>query len=135
MHGQGKAYLPHVHRSMTLCPGPRYSRAERASLIRQPVKNNFCRLIFRQLRLLTQRPHCGPLSRIPRPRRNRYVPISLGLKRSWFYRRDFMARSISRCASRLAADSRLSYSFLPLHRPSSTLTREFLKYRERGISA
>lgn len=47
--------------------------------------------------------------------------------------RSFMTRSISRFASLLAISSRLSCSFLPLHRPSSSLTREPLKYRLRGM--
>ena len=38
------------------------------------------------------------------------------------YLRDFLARSMSRAASRAAAVSRLSYSFFPRHSPSSTLT-------------
>ena len=39
----------------------------------------------------------------------------------------FIARSICRFASRSAAEARLSYSFLPLHRPTFTLTRLPLK--------
>ena len=34
----------------------------------------------------------------------------------------FIARSMSRLASRSAMEARLSYSFLPLHNPKSTLT-------------
>lgn len=108
-------------------PEPWSSQAGRASLIRQPVKNNRCCLIYKQLRLLRQRPHCRPLSRLQHPRRTRYVPI-LKQNGDLHYRSLlFIARSISRIASRLAIDARLSYNFLPLHRPISILTREFLK--------
>lgn len=45
-----------------------------------------------------------------------------------------IARSMARFASRSAVAARLSYSFLPLHRPSSTFTMLPLKYRDRGTS-
>lgn len=52
-----------------------------------------------------------------------------------FYRpKFFSARSISRLALRSAAVARLSYSFLPLQRPSSIFTRPHLKYSESGTS-
>ena len=57
-------------------PEPWSSQAGRASLIRQPVKNNRCCLIYKQLRLLRKRPHFRPLFLLQRPRRNRYAPSS-----------------------------------------------------------
>lgn len=57
-------------------PEPWSSQAGRASLIRQPVKNNRCCLIYKQLRLLRKRPHFRPLFLLQHPRRSRYVPIS-----------------------------------------------------------
>lgn len=58
-------------------PGPELwsSQAGRASLIRQPVKNNLCCLIYKRLRLLRKRPHFRPLFLLQHPRRSRYVPI------------------------------------------------------------
>ncbi len=55
-------------------PEPWSSQAGRASLIRQPVKNNRCCLIYKQLRLLRKRPHFRPLFLLQHPRRSRYVP-------------------------------------------------------------
>ncbi len=45
----------------------------------------------------------------------------------------FIAFSISRWASRSLIASRFSYSLFPLARPTSTLTRPFLKYILSGI--
>ena len=56
-------------------PEPWSSQAGRASLIRQPVKNNRCCLIYKQLRLFRKRPHFRPLFLLQHPRRSRYVPI------------------------------------------------------------
>ncbi len=117
-------------------PEPWSSQAGRASLIRQPVKNNRCCLIYKQLRLLRKRPHFRPLFLLQHPRRSRYVPI--GKQRSLYFEyyrlRLFIARSISRLASRCAMLSRLSCSFLPLQRPSSTFTWELRKYTLSGIT-
>lgn len=55
-------------------PEPWSSQAGRASLIRQPAKNNLCCLIYKRLRLLRKRPHFRPLFLLQHPRRSRYVP-------------------------------------------------------------
>ena len=56
-------------------PEPWSSQAGRASLIRQPAKNNLCCLIYKRLRLLRKRPHFRPLFLLQHPRRSQYVPI------------------------------------------------------------
>lgn len=114
-------------------PEPWSSQAGRASLIRQPVKNNRCCLIYKQLRLLRKRPHFRPLFLLQHPRRSRYVPR---LRKCSICQRlrFFMARSISRFASRCAILSRLSCNFLPLHSPSSIFTCELRKYTLSGMT-
>ncbi len=59
------------------------------------------------------------------------VVTALYLKNSYRFR---MARSISRLASRLLSDSRLSCFCLPLQMPSRTLARPALKYILSGTS-
>ena len=63
----------------------------------------------------------------PYPRRNQIRPHDMDPEEYDQYR-SFMDRSISRLASRLAMSSRLSYSFLPLHRASSSFMRPSLRY-------
>ena len=66
----------------------------------------------------------------PHPRRNQIRPRVNGKTRASLLWNQLLARimrSMSRCASRLAMSSRLSYSFLPLHSASSSFMRPSLR--------
>lgn len=115
-------------------PGTMVGRT--AALIRQRLQRYGCQLIvlesFKQFPAATRcSPFSLPVETLTAPRiRGQTAPG----KRMFYRPKFFSARSISRLALRSAAVARLSYSFLPLQRPSSIFTRPHLKYSESGTS-
>lgn len=119
-------------------PGTMVGRT--AALIRQRLQRYGCQLIvlesFKQFPAATRcSPFSLPVETLTAPRiRGQTAPGKRMLLMDFYRPKFFIARSISRLALRSAAVARLSYSFLPLQRPSSIFTRPHLKYSESGTS-
>lgn len=94
-----------------------------AAALRQRLKQYYCRYLFYNVEAFIEVPRLCSLIETQIPRRNPFAPDSY----SEIPLRDFRVRSIFRLASRSAAASRLSYSFLPLHSPTSSFALPFTK--------